>query len=114
VSGLFEASEHQVGEVTVFGAVRRMKLIVADEEALIGRAVLLGDAGDQRLGRQPLGLRLDHDRRAVRVFSTHVETVVTLHPLKSNPNIGLNGLDDVTEVQRAVGVGQGAGDEDLP
>ena len=64
-------------------------------------------------GRDAFCLRLDHHRRAVRVFGAHVDAVVTLHALEAHPDVGLHGFDDVAEVQRAVGVRQRARDEDL-
>ena len=100
--------------MAILGAMRGVELIVADQEALVIGPVFFGDTRDQLLGRDALGLRLDHDRRAVRIFGAHVQAVVAAHALKAHPDVGLHGFDDVTEVQRAVGVGQGAGDEDLP
>jgi hypothetical protein len=35
------------------------------------------------------------------------------HLLKSDPDIGLDVFDKMSEVDRAVGVGQGAGDKDF-
>ena len=90
-----------------------MEMIVADQEALVVGDVLRRDALDQLLGRHALALGLDHHRRAVRVLRAHVDAVVTLHALEAHPDVGLHGFDDVAEVQRAVGVRQCAGDEDL-
>ncbi len=64
------------------------------------------------LGRDAVLARADHDRRAVAVLGADVEAVVAAHALEAHPDVGLHRLDDVAEVQRAVGVGQGAGDED--
>ena len=90
-----------------------MEVIVADQESFVVGAMLGRHARDQLFRRDALGLRLDHHRRAVRVFRAHVDAVVTLHALEAHPDVGLHGFDDVAEVQRAVGVGQRAGDEDL-
>ncbi len=90
-----------------------MKMIVADQEAFVVGTMLGRHARDQLFGRDAFGLRLDHHRRAVRVLGAHVDAVVTLHALEAHPDVGLHGFDDVAEVQRAVGVGQRAGDEDL-
>jgi hypothetical protein len=38
---------------------------------------------------------------------------VTLHALEAHPDVGLNGFDDVAEMQRPVGIGQCTRDEDL-
>ena len=90
-----------------------MEVIVADEEPFVVGAMFRGHARDQLFGRDAFGLRLDHHRRAVRVFGAHVDAVVTLHALEAHPDVGLHGFDDVADVQRAVGVRQRARDEDL-
>jgi hypothetical protein len=90
-----------------------MEVIVSDQEAAVVGDVLGRHAFDQLFRRDALGLRLDHHRRAVRVFGAYVHAVVTLHALEPHPDVGLHGFDDVAEMQRAVGIGQGAGDEDL-
>ena len=40
-------------------------------------------------------------------------TCVSLHALESHPDVGLDVLHDVPDVERAVGVGERGGDEDL-
>ncbi len=90
-----------------------MELIVPDQEALVIGPVLRRDPLDELFGSHALGLRLDHDRGAVRVLGTHVDAVVTLHTLEADPDVRLYGLDDVAQVQWAVGVGKGARDENL-
>ena len=69
---------------------------MADQEVAIIGFVFLGDARDQILGTNSFGLRADHDRGAVGVFGADVQTRVSLHLLEADPDIGLNGLDDVT------------------
>ena len=55
----------------------------------------------------------DHDRRAVRVVGTDVDAPVAAQLLEAHPDVGLDVLDQVAEMDRAVGVGQGCGDEDF-
>jgi hypothetical protein len=38
---------------------------------------------------------------------------MALHPLVAHPNVGLDLLHDVANVEVAIGVGQGGGDEEL-
>ena len=64
-------------------------------------------------GVMPFGLGVDHHRRAVRVIRADEDAVFAAHALEADPDVGLDGFDDVAEVQRAVGVGQRAGDENL-
>ena len=69
--------------------------------------------GDQRLFAAPFLPGADHDRRAVRVVGTHVDAAVAAQLLKAHPDIGLDVLDQMAEVDVPIGVGQGGGDEDL-
>ena len=64
------------------------------------------------LGLDALCLRAQHDRRAVGVVGADVDAVVAAQLLEADPDVGLDVLDHVAEVDRAVGVGQRAGDED--
>ena len=57
-------------------------------------------------------LRGQHDRRAVRVVGAHEMHLVALHALEAHPDVGLDVLHDVADVERPVGVGQGGGDEE--
>ena len=95
----------------VFGRMRRVVMIEADAEGLEVGLVAALDVGDEGLRRQPSLLRRQHDRRAVRVVRTDIRHVRTAHALEPHPDIGLHVADHVAEVQRAVRVGQGVGDE---
>ena len=55
----------------------------------------------------------EHDRRAVRVVGADEMHLVPLHALEPHPDVGLDVLHDVADVERAVGVRQGGGDEEL-
>ena len=61
----------------------------------------------------PSLLGREHDRRAVRVVGADEVHLVALHPLEAHPDVGLDVLHDVADVERAVGVGQRRGDEEL-
>ncbi len=67
---------------------------------------------DQLLRRDAFGLRLEHDGCAVRVIGADVVALMAAQLLKSDPDVGLNGFEDVAQVQRPIGVGQSAGDKD--
>jgi len=75
-------------------------------------AMFVADAGDEFLRRDPLVLRAQHDRRAVRVVGADVIDLVTPHALEARPDVGLDVFDHVAQVDGAVGIGQGGGDED--
>ncbi len=70
------------------------------------------DVGDELLGRLARLFRRQHDRRAVRVVGADEMHLVALHALEAHPDVGLDVLHDVADVERPVGVGQGRGDEE--
>ena len=53
----------------------------------------------------------NHDGRAVGVVRTNEVHLVALHTLKSHPDIGLDVFHDVPDMELAIGVGKGGGDE---
>ena len=53
-----------------------------------------------------------HDRGAVGIISAHVVAFVAAQFLEADPDIGLDIFYEVANVDGAVGIGQGAGDED--
>jgi hypothetical protein len=61
----------------------------------------------------PFGLGLEHDGRAMRVIRAHEMHHVSPHPLEAHPDVGLDVLHDVPDVERAVGVGERGGDEEF-
>ena len=90
-----------------------MIVVEADAEGGEVGLMLLGDAGDELLGRDALLARAQHDRRAVGVVGADVPAVVTAHLLEPRPDVGLDVLDQMTDVDRTIGIGEGAGDEDV-
>ena len=70
------------------------------------------DRGDELLRRLAGLFRREHDRRAVRVVGADEMHLVALHALEAHPDVGLDVLHDVADVERPVGVGQGGGDEE--
>ena len=99
--------------MAVLVGMGRVIVVEADAKAVEIGAMLLGDARDQRLGRDALLACLEHDRRAVGVVGADVPAVLTAHLLEARPDVGLDVLHQVADVDRAVGVGQGAGDQDV-
>jgi hypothetical protein len=90
-----------------------MEVVEADQEAGVVALVFDRGGGDECFGRLPQLPRLDHDRRAVGVLGADIAAVVAAHALEAHPDVGLYGLDDVADVQVAVGVGQSAGNQYL-
>ena len=97
-----ERAEYRLCELDVLGRMRRVGRVEADAVARPVLAVRFADARDQRLGRDALGFGGQHDRRAVRVVRTHEVHDVALHALEAHPDIGLDVLHDVADMERAV------------
>ena len=53
----------------------------------------------------------NHDGCAVRIVGTDEVDRVALHALEPHPDVGLDVFHDVTDVEVAVGVGEGGGNE---
>ena len=113
MAGLVERLEDQLGVVAVFRRVRRVVVVEADAEGREALPPLGPHPGDQLLGADALGPGLQHDRGAVRVVGADVEALVAAQALEAHPDVGLHHLGHPAEVGGAVGIGQGAGDEDL-
>ena len=88
-------------------------VIEFDMEAVEVALVLLPDAGDELFRGEPFLLGAQHDRRAMSVVGTAIDTVMATHLLKAYPDVGLDVFDQMAQVDGAVGVGQGGGDENL-
>ena len=110
-AGLLEPAVDVLRQRNVLGRVRRVPVVEGDVKALEVARALGGDPRDERLRRNPLGLGLQHDRRAVRVVRAHEVHRVAPHALESDPDVGLDVLHDMADVERAVRVRQGGGDE---
>src|SRR3984957_4843205 len=71
------------------------------------------DACNQFLRGDALGLGLEHDRRAMRIIGADEMHDIAEHPLEAYPDISLDVLHDVADMEWPVGVGQSSGDKKL-
>ncbi len=55
----------------------------------------------------------DHDSRAMGIIGANVQTSVSFQFLKSHPDVCLDVFNQMPDVDRTVGIRQGAGDEYL-
>ena len=101
------------GADAVFFRVGRVVIVETNGEAGEVLGVFGPDLGNQFLRIDPFGAGAQHDRCAVRVVGADVIALVATHLLEAAPDVGLDVLDQVTEVDRAVGIGQGAGNQDF-
>ena len=99
-------------QLGVLGRVGRMPVVdrqVKAVEIIFARGRDLGDEFLRCLARLLGG---DHDRRAVRVVGAHPVHLMTLHTLEAHPDVGLDVLHHVAQMELAVRIGEGRGDED--
>ena len=90
-----------------------MVVVEGDAEGGEVAQVFAMHAIDELLGRQAFLLGAQHDRRAVGIVRTHVMHRMAAHALEAHPDVGLDVAHEVAEVDVAIGVGQGVGDEEL-
>src|SRR5262245_14615498 len=75
--------------------------------------VLLPEPVDQLLGSDSLVPGPHHDRRAMRVVGAEEDDVAAAQPPIAGPDIRLDVLDQMTDVDRPVGIGQTTGEQEL-
>jgi hypothetical protein len=87
--------------------MRAVPVVKADVKPIEIFFATCGDIGHKLLGRFASFFSRNHDRRTVCVICAHEIDLVALHPLKTNPDIGLDIFHDVADVEFAVGIRQG-------
>ena len=103
----------QLGQFAVLWRVGAMEVVEIDKEVGEIGAVLGLDVGDQLFRGDAFFLGAQHDRRAVGIVGADIDRLVATQFLVAHPHVGLHVLEHVAEVDRTVGIGQGAGNEDL-
>lgn len=71
--------------------------------------MVLVDFGDEFFGGDVSLLGAEHDRGPVGIIAADIEARMALKLLKAHPDVGLDMFHQVAEMNRAIGVGQGAG-----
>jgi hypothetical protein len=99
------------GVPAVFVAVGGVVVVEGHAEITEITAVFAMHPVDELLGRQAFLFGPQHHRRAVGVVCAHVMHRIAAHALVTHPDVGLDVAHQVAEVDVAVGVGQGVGDE---
>ena len=111
VAAFAQTTVHQACVVFVLGGMRGVVVVVADVETPEVRRVFAAQPVDQGFRRDAFALREQHRRGAVRVVRAHIVAFVANHALKAHENVGLDVLEQVSEMDCAVGVRQRAGDQ---
>ena len=94
------------------GAVGAAVVVELDVEAAEVVEVGLLHPGDQLLLADTLRPGPDHDRRAVGIVGADIDRLPAPQLLETDPDIGLQILDQVAQVDVPIGIGQGAGNQD--
>ncbi|MCY1375169.1 hypothetical protein D9M69_625620 [compost metagenome] len=97
----------------VLGRVGRVPVVEGDVVAIEVGLAARGDLGHEGLRRHPGLVGRDGDGRAVRVVGAHEVDVGAIHSLVPHPDVGLDVFHHVADVELAVGIRQGGGDEEL-
>ena len=100
-------------ELAVFLGVGGVVVIKADVEAAEIFLMLIADPVNQLFGRDAFALGPEHNGRAVGIVGANVVTVLATHFLVTHPDIRLNVFQQVAQVDRTVGVRQGAGNQNI-
>ncbi len=68
--------------------------------------------GDQRLFAATLLSSANHDRGAMRVVGANVDAAIPAQLLEPHPDVGLQILDQMTQMDVAIGIREGRSDKD--
>ncbi|KAF5297941.1 hypothetical protein FQA39_LY19234 [Lamprigera yunnana] len=97
----------------VSGLLGVAPVVEGDVKAIKIRLAARRNIGHELLGRFARFFGRNHDGRAVRVVGPDKVDRIALHSLRTHPGVGLDVFHDVADVEVAIGVWQGGGDEDL-
>lgn len=81
-------------------------MVKRNMEAAQARRSFGGNTSDQRLRRYAFALGLQHDRRAMSVVGAHKVHLMPREALESDPDVCLDVLHDMPQVERSIGIGQ--------
>src|SRR5690606_32265460 len=107
----FQGSVEALRQLAVLG--RMGGVVPVEVHPEIGKIPLLAGLGglDELLGRDPGLFRGQHDRRAVGIVGADEVHLASGHAPRPDPDVGLDVADQMADVEVAVAVGQGAGDD---
>ena len=109
----FEVSVNLLGQFVVFGAVGGVPIVEGNVKTIEVGLAAGCNVGHKLLGGDACFFGGNHDGCAMRVVGTYKMHFMTLHALRTNPDVGLDVFHDVTDVEIAVGIGQCGRDKNL-
>ena len=108
VPRLLQSGVDQLGARAVLRRVGGVVVVERNPEVPKIGAMFFADRLDERLRSHPLLLGLEHDGSAVSVVGADIRAAMAERALESHPDVGLDVLHHVPEVNRAVRVRQRA------
>ena len=108
---LFRRGVDALRKLLVLRRVRRVVVIERDLEVGEVLEMRLVRASDQLLGGDALLARTDHDRSPVRIVRADVDALVAAQLLEPHPEVGLDVLDEMPEMDVTVRVRKRARDD---
>ncbi len=108
-----QGPEYGLGKLPVFLGMGGVVIVERDMEVREIPLVAGLDLVDQLFGSDSQFFRLEHDGGTVGIVGTDVVTCVPPQLLEPDPDIGLDILHQVAEMDVAIGVGKRAGDENV-
>ena len=111
IGAVAQVAVNLAGQLGVFGRVGAVPVVKADVKAIQILLAAGGDVGHELFGRHAGLFSRNHDGRAVGVVRAYEVHRIALHALVPHPDVGLDVFHDVTDMEVAVGVGEGGGDE---
>ncbi|MNJ60596.1 hypothetical protein D3C77_563400 [compost metagenome] len=100
-------------QLAVFFGVGRVEVVEIHQEVGEIPAVLCLNGGNQLLGGDAFLLGAQHDGRPMGVVCTDIHALVAAMLLEAHPHVCLDVLEHMAKVNGTIGIGQGAGDENL-
>ncbi|MCY1174378.1 hypothetical protein D9M73_145780 [compost metagenome] len=111
--GFTQARVDQARQLAVLFAVGGVEIVEVHQEVGEIAAVLGLDVGDQLFRGDAFLFGAQHDGRTVGVVGADIDALVAAQLLEAHPHVRLDVLQHMAEMDRSIGIGQGAGDENL-
>ncbi len=113
MAGFFQSQVDLARQLAVFFGVGRMEVVEVHQEIGKVGAVFSLHIGDQLFRRDAFLFGAQHDGRTVGVVRADINALIAAMLLEAHPHIGLDVLKHMAKMDGTIGIGQGAGDEDL-